>query len=67
MSHNFKVGQYVRRSRIGYGDEINNSGETFEVTRLMPDDRTGEPCYRVKSKAGERAIRESEIVLALIK
>jgi hypothetical protein len=30
----------------------------------MPADRMGEACYRVKSKSGERAVREVEIVLA---
>jgi len=64
MSHSFKVGQHVRQARIGYGDDKSAFGDTFEVTRLMPEDRTGEACYRVKSKSGERAVREGEIVLA---
>jgi hypothetical protein len=30
----------------------------------MPEDRSGEPGYRIKSSAGERAANESDLVLA---
>jgi len=64
MSHKFKVGQHVRQSKIGYADATSAAGTLFEVVRLMPEDRSGEPSYRVKSAAGERAVREGELTLA---
>ena len=64
MSHKFKVGQHVRQSISGYVYAKSVAGGLFEVVRLMPDDRTGEPSYRVKSAAGERAVREGELTLA---
>jgi len=65
MSHKFKVGQQVRQSRIGYSDSKGAVGGLFEVVRLLPEDRSGEPSYRIKSSAGERAVREGEIILAI--
>ena len=47
MSHKFKVGQRVRQFKIGYADAKSAMGDLFEVVRLMPEDRTGEPSYRV--------------------
>lgn len=64
MSHKFKLGQRVRQSRVGFGATKDVSGLLCEIVRLMPEDRTGEPCYRIKSTAGERAANESELVLA---
>ncbi|KAB1069547.1 hypothetical protein [Methylobacterium soli] len=64
MSHKFKVGQHVRQSTVGYADAKSVAGGLFEVVRLMPEDRTGEPSYRVKSAVGERAVREGELTLA---
>ncbi|WP_336487792.1 hypothetical protein [Methylobacterium nigriterrae] len=64
MSHKFKVGQHVRQAKIGYADAKNDAGALFEVVRLMPEDPSGEPSYRVKSAAGERAMREGELTLA---
>lgn len=64
MSHKFKVGQHVRQARIGYADAGSVPGALFVVVRLMPEDRTGEVSYRVKSAAGERVMREGEITLA---
>lgn len=64
MSHKFKVGQRVRRSRIGYASDRAEFGDVFEIVRLVPEDQTGEPSYRIKSRAGERAVREGEIVLS---
>ena len=64
MSHKFKIGQRVRQARAGFGTSKDVSGLLCEVVRLMPEDRSGEPCYRIKSSAGERAANESELVLA---
>ena len=61
MSHKFKLGQRVRRSRIGYADSKTDAGDVFEIVRLVPEDQTGEPFYRIKSGASERAVREGEI------
>ncbi|GJE42100.1 hypothetical protein [Methylobacterium soli] len=61
MSHKFKIGQQVRQSRIGYADSKAPAESVFEVVRLMPEDQTGEPFYRIKSATGERAVREGEI------
>ncbi|MCJ2133656.1 hypothetical protein MKK69_06165 [Methylobacterium sp. J-026] len=63
MSHKFKIGERVRRPRLGLpGDK--GEGEVFEVLRLMPADQTGEPSYRIRTQSGERAIRESDLVAA---
>jgi hypothetical protein len=63
MSHKFKIGQRVCRPRLGLpGDK--GDGEVFEVLRLMPEDQTGEPSYRIRTQSGERAIRESDLVEA---
>lgn len=63
MSHKFHVRQLVRLTRQGFADDRAGSGGIYEVTRLMPADQTGEVSYRIKSAgAGERAVRESEIV-----
>ncbi|GJD42720.1 hypothetical protein AFCDBAGC_0559 [Methylobacterium cerastii] len=65
MSHKFKLGQRVRQSRGGFGSVKDDaSGLLCEIVRLMPEDRTGEPGYRIKSSAGERAATESELSLA---
>ena len=61
MSHKFKIGQRVSRPRLGLpGDR--GTDEVFEVLRLMPEDQTGEPSYRIRTQGGERAIRESDLV-----
>lgn len=67
MSHKFKVGQQVRRARVGYAESKSAVGDLCQVVRLMPGDETGEPSYRIKmtgTGAGERAVREGEIVAA---
>jgi len=64
MSHKFKLGQRVRRARIGYADDKSGSGDLSEIVRLMPEDQTGEPSYRIRSGVIERAVREGEITLA---
>jgi len=65
MSHKFKIGQRVWQSKIGYANAQSGVGGIFEVVRLMPEDVTGEPSYRIKSASGgERAVREGEITLA---
>ena len=65
MSHKFKLGQRVRRAQIGYSDDKASSGDVSEIVRLMPADQTGEPSYRIRSGFGERAVRESELALAV--
>ncbi|KQT61403.1 hypothetical protein ASG52_00490 [Methylobacterium sp. Leaf456] len=65
MSHKFKLGQRVRRAPTHQTDTRLGFGEVGEIVRLMPDDPTGEPSYRMRSGAAERAVRESEISLAL--
>lgn len=61
MSHKYKVRQIVRLRRPGFSDGRMDSGSTYEIVRLMPADQTGEPAYRIKSGAVERAVREGEI------
>ncbi|MFH6783222.1 MULTISPECIES: hypothetical protein [Methylobacterium] len=62
MLHKFKVHQQVQMVRSGSADALASDIDVFEVVRLMPEDRTGEAAYRIKSIKGERAVRESEIV-----
>ncbi len=64
MSHKFKIGQRVRQLGISYAGNKSIVDGVFEVVRLMPDDRAGEPTYRVRSAGGERAVREGELTLA---
>ncbi|AWI90805.1 hypothetical protein [Methylorubrum aminovorans] len=64
MMHKFKLGQRVRRAQSSPLDERLGFGAISEVVRLMPDDPTGEPSYRIRSGSAERAVRESEIVAA---
>jgi hypothetical protein len=64
MSHKFKVGQSVRQLGTSYAGNKSVLDGLFEVVRLMPDDRAGEPTYRIKSAGGERAVREDELVRA---
>ena len=64
MPHKFKVRQLVRLTRSSFSDARLSASDTYEVIRLMPADQTGEPSYRIKSEAGERAVRESEITAA---
>jgi hypothetical protein len=63
MPHKFKLRQLVRLARPGYSDS-RTSADVYEVVRLMPADQTGEPSYRIRSGASERAVRESEITAA---
>jgi hypothetical protein len=62
MSHRYRLRQMVRLVRpVVTGNRVATNG-LFEITRLMPEDQSGEPSYRIKSNdAGERAVRESEI------
>ena len=62
--HKFKLGQRVRRAQSSALDERLGFGAVSEIVRLMPDDPTGEPSYRIRSGSAERAVRESEIVAA---
>ncbi len=63
MMHKFKLGQRVRRTQSSATDERLGFGAVSEIVRLMPDDPTGEPSYRIRSGSAERAVRESEITL----
>ena len=63
MSHKYHVRQMVRLRRPGFSDGRIGSASSYEVTRLMPSDETGEPAYRIKSGAIERAVREGDIAL----
>lgn len=63
MSHKYKLRQLVRIAVPNFSDKRATTSGIYEVTRLMPADRTGEFSYRIKSSGfGERAVRESEIV-----
>lgn len=64
MHHKYKVGQIVRHSNATRLDLRRSISNIFEVVRIMPDDRLGEPLYRIKSSQGERAVREGDIALA---
>jgi hypothetical protein len=62
MSHKFRLRDRVRFTTTTRLDP-RTSAEVYEVVRLLPDDATGEPTYRIKSTGTERAVRESEIAL----
>lgn len=67
MSHQFKIGQRVRRARAPETpriDERSGFGEVAEIVRLMPADASGTLSYRIRSGVAERAVREDEIVVA---
>jgi hypothetical protein len=51
----------VRLAQPGFSDSRMNSGNVYEVVRLMPADQTGEVSYRIKSGMTEKAVREGEI------
>ena len=57
----FSLGQAVRLTSVDLTNRVSPSG-TYEITRLMPPDQGGEYAYRLKSDAGERVARESEIL-----
>lgn len=63
MSHKFKLGQSVRELGTSYFGKQTIVDGCFEVVRLMPDDRSGEPTYRIRSAGGERAAREGDLIL----
>ncbi|RVU17093.1 hypothetical protein [Methylobacterium oryzihabitans] len=63
MQHKFKLHQQVQLVRPGVSDSQAVSAGIFEIVRLMPEDRSGEASYRIRSRMTERAVRESEIVV----
>ncbi|MER2264106.1 hypothetical protein [Methylobacterium oxalidis] len=64
MSRKFKIGQRVQQAqRPGSADRGSAVGSIYEIVRLMPEERSGEPAYRVKSALGERAVLEGELTL----
>ena len=64
MAHKFTVGGLVRLrlQDRGFAHETVSRNNIYEITRLMPPDQGGEYGYRLKSDAGERMARESEIM-----
>ncbi len=64
MSHKFKIGQSVRQLGTSYVGSKSVVDGLFEIVRLTPDDRSGEPTYRIRSAGIERAAREGELVPA---
>ena len=64
MSHKFKIGQNVRQIGTSYVGSKSVVDGLFEIVRLTPDDRSGEPTYRIRSAGIERAAREGELVPA---
>jgi hypothetical protein len=57
MPHRFRVRQAVALAKV-YGVR-----EIFEVVRLLPEDPSGRPQYRLRAVigGGERVAREDEI------
>ena len=51
-----------RLARPSLSPNRTSSSGLYEVTPLMPADQSGEVSYRIKSAAGERAVREGEIL-----
>ena len=51
----------MRRTQSGYAAIKADVSDVFEIVRLVPEDQTGEPFYRIKSGSTERAVREGEI------
>lgn len=64
MPHKYKVQQRVRMLRAALTDNRLGAGDVYEIVRLVPEDQTGEPSYRIRSGPLERAVREGEIELA---
>ena len=62
MSHRYALGETVRLRDAGFPNETVSRNHFYEITRLMPPDQGGEYGYRLKSDAGERVARESEIL-----
>lgn len=62
MSHKFKLKEQVRMVRTAFSNAAHGSA-TYEVTRLMPADNSGEYSYRIKAEgSAERAVREQDLV-----
>jgi hypothetical protein len=61
MTHKYRLNQLVRIVTRPRPDRFMNSGEIYEVVRLLPADASGEVSYRVRAGNTERAVRESEI------
>lgn len=62
MTHKYELGQFVHLGKPAFRNGQASPDGLYEVTRLMPADQSGEFHYRLKSSAGERAARESEMV-----
>ncbi len=60
MSHKYTMGQLVHAAATHFADRTSG---TYEVVRLMPENSSGEPGYRIRDTASgaQRAVGESEI------
>lgn len=58
MQHRYKIHEKVEMNKTAVSAR---GRQVYEVVRLMPADVSGEFCYRIKSGALERAVRESDI------
>ena len=68
MSHKFILQQKVFLMRPLSADSRMGSTPTYEITRLMPADQSGEYSYRIRAKeTGERAVRESDIAARVLR
>ena len=61
MPHKYKIAQKVRLRASGFSNGQPSPDGLYEITRLMPADRTREYSYRLRSAAGERVATENEI------
>jgi hypothetical protein len=61
MFHKYKIRLMVRLVRAPISDGHASGSGIYEVTRLTPDDETGEVSYRIRLGVTERAVREGEI------
>ena len=64
MAHEFSLHQFVRFSSATHLAQLSRDG-LYEIVRLMPEDRAGDMSYRLKSSAGDRVAKESELVGAV--
>jgi len=60
VSHKYSMGQLVHAAAAHFADRTSG---TYEVVRLMPENSSGEPGYRIRDTASgaQRAVGESEI------
>lgn len=61
MAHKFKLRQSVRLTQSASTHAGSHAAGSWEVVRILPEDQTGEPHYRIKAGDVERAVRESDL------